>query len=106
MKTTRREFVKLAALAAAGAVASACGATPVPTATPVPPTQTPVIVKQTVIVEQTKIVEATKIVERVVQVTPQVTPLVELARLRPLAVRVCAVFAPSDPVSVAVAGAN
>lgn len=75
MKTTRREFVKLAALAAAGAVASACGATPVPTATPVPPTQTPVIVKQTVIVEQTKIVEATKIVERVVQVTPQVTPM-------------------------------
>ncbi len=75
MKVSRREFVRLTAIAAAGAVASACGATPTPTVTPVPPTQTPVIVKQTVIVEQTKIVEATKIVERVVQVTPQVTPM-------------------------------
>jgi peptide/nickel transport system substrate-binding protein len=38
---TRREFLRLSAVMAAGAVAAACGAPPAPTPTPVPPTKAP-----------------------------------------------------------------
>jgi peptide/nickel transport system substrate-binding protein len=38
---TRREFLRLSAVMATGAVAAACGAPPAPTPTPVPPTKAP-----------------------------------------------------------------
>jgi len=92
----RRDFLKLSATVAVGAIATACA----PAATP-----TPLVVKETQLVETTKVVEATKLVEKQVQVTvevptkraepPLLAPLVASGKLPPIDQRL-----PVNPVVV------